>query len=209
MKVFVALLSVAVLIAVGRGALRQVERNPIPVRGLAVAIWPTWTPRPTATVPVYPSWTPQPTATSRWSATPTRTVTPGSVTATYTPSYPTLTATPMETLLPPVTQVPCGFPWPFTSGERLRIQGAATWHLGKGAEIDLIPAQDALCGIGMYQYDLGAPMSIAFAVEGDQRGDVIRCRAFALGLVAIMERPDMDSPGLHYAVLRWSGETRE
>jgi hypothetical protein len=152
--------------------------------------------------------TPDATATATWTTThaptATETRTPG---PTWTP-WPTLTVTPMQTLMPPETPVPCDQMWPFTSGERLRIQGAAVYWLRSGPEIDLIPAQDALCGLGMYEHDLGAPMTTVFAVEGDVRGDVIRCRAFALGVVCVLERPGLDDCQ-HYALLAWSGEVRE
>lgn len=178
---------------------------PVALDVRSAVAWPSWTPRPTNTPRLYPSWTPLPTATSRRSATPSQPTAAYTVTPTVLPS---VTPDLWATFLPTETPKPCEAAWQFTSGERLRIQGAALYHLRSGPEIDLIPAYDALCGIGLYLLDLGAPMTIEFAVEGDVRGDVIRCRGFATGIVASMEREGLDPASRHWAALRWDGEDR-
>lgn len=168
--------------------------------GNADAVWPTWTPLPTATKRVYPSWTPVPTATRRATATPTR-----SATRTATPEGPDLEAT----SLPSLTPKPCDAPWEFTQAERYRIQAAGMWHLRGGPEIDLIPQHDALCGIGLYTVNLGAPLTIEYTVEGDVQGDVIRCRGFCMGVVAVMERQGTDATCRFWGAISWGGEQIE
>jgi len=154
-------------------------------------VWPTWTPRPTATRRVYPSWTPQPTATSRRTATPTRTA---------TPNGPDLEAT----SLPSRTPRPCLDPWVFTTAELWRVQAAAL--LAGPVERDLIPAYDMLCGIGLYQRDLGMPTTESFAVEGDEDGSKILCRGFCMGIVAVMQVDGLDETCEAWNVVSWGGE---
>jgi hypothetical protein len=197
--ILAAAMVLLVLLAMGRCTSVAQETNLS-----ALAPYPTWTPRPTSTPRVYASWTLAPTATRRgatstpsatWAATPTRALAPS-----RTPTYDGM---------PPETPQPCNAPWMFSVQERLRIQGAATYWGAQPYEIDLLPYDDALVGIGWFQEDLGAVETEAFAVEGDEHGEVIRVRGFSLGIVAVMEAPGLDNTCQHWAILRWSGEPRE
>jgi len=167
----------------------------------AMAPYPTWTPRPTATPRVYASWTLAPTATRK-----TSTPRPVTVTATRTlaPSR-----TPTYDGMPPSatpTALPYGAPWPFSFRERQRIVAAALLALADGPDPDAEPFTDQVLSIGVYEEELGAPLSRAFAVQADS-GKAVHCRAFALGVVAV---PDTDAVGLctPYAVVKYSGEIR-
>lgn len=164
--------------------------------GTTAQVYPTWTPRPTATVKVYPSWTPVPSATRRAGAT----------------AMPTWTATPKAHITPdgspPTPTVkPCFSPWTFSVAERYRIQAAAVF--ADPPERDLIPRNDLLCGIGLYDNDLGMPTTAPFAVEGDIDGSKIVCRGFCMGVVAVMQQDGLDDTCQAWAILRWSGEARE
>ncbi len=172
----------------------------------ATVRWPSWTPMPTNTPRVYPSWTPLPTRTPRWTA--TRTPTPAFCT-------PTASATPEPTFTPaPTATLPgkgCEEPWPFTQGERLNIQAAALNHLwreGRRKEPMVLPHEDALLSVGLYALDLGAPLTDEFALlpDGGPHAGRIRVRGFALGIVALMERDDIDRTCRNWAVITWGGE---
>jgi hypothetical protein len=172
----------------------------------ATVRWPSWTPRPTNTPRVYPSWTPLPTNTPRWTA--TRTPTPAFCT-------PTASATPEPTFTPaPTATLPgkgCEEPWPFTQHERMNIQAAALNHLwreGRREEPMVLPHMDALLSVGLYALDLGAPLTDEFRLESDS-GGTIRCRGFALGIVAMYERDDIDRTCRNWAVITWGGEAQD
>lgn len=168
----------------------------------ATVRWPSWTPVPTNTPRVYPSWTPLPTRTARWT-----------VTATPTPTY--ATATPTVTMTPvPTPTLPargCEEPWPFTQEERLRIQAATLnrlWLVGRREEPQTLPWEDAILSIGLYALDLGAPLTDEFTLlpDGGPHAGRIRVRGFALGIVALMEREDIDRTCRNWAVISWGGE---
>jgi len=172
----------------------------------ATVRWPSWTPRPTNTPRFYPSWTPLPTNTPRWTA--TRTPTPAFCT-------PTASATPEPTFTPaPTATLPgkgCEEPWPFTQHERMNIQAAALNHLwreGRREEPMVLPHEDALLAIGLYAEELGAPLTDEYHLLPDSGEGRILVRGFALGLVAMMDAPNMDDTCRAYAVLSWSGEPR-
>ena len=166
----------------------------------ATVRWPSWTPVPSNTPRVYPSWTPLPTRTPRWTATPT---------PTPTFSTPTVAATLMPT--PTLPAHGCEEPWPFTQEERLRIQAATLnrlWLVGRREEPQTLPQEDALLSIGLYALDLGAPLTDEFALlpDGGPHAGRIRVRGFALGIVALMERDDIDMTCRNWAVITWGGE---
>ena len=169
-------------------------------------VWPSWTPVPTNTPRVYPSWTPAPTATR--TIPPTWTPTPSN-TPTWTPTdqvQPTMTAeapTP-----PPWPTKPCEAPWPFTYNERQTIAAAARnalW-LGSREEPQVLPQEDAVLSVGLYELDLGAPLTDEYTLLADDGGR-IRARGFALGIVALrVGAPDTCKS---WAVVSWGGEPRE
>ena len=178
----------------------------------ATVRWPSWTPMPTNTPRVYPSWTPLPTRTPRWTATPTRTTTP-----TWTATV-SVDATLTETAtMPPTPTLPahgCEEPWPFTQEERLRIQAATLnrlWREGRREEPQTLPQEDAILSIGLYALDLGAPLTdeLALLPDGGPHAGRIRVRGFALGIVALMERDDIDMTCRNWAVISWGGEATE
>lgn len=169
----------------------------------ATVRWPSWTPMPTNTPRVYPSWTPLPTRTQRWTATPT---------PTPTFSTPTVTMTPVPT--PTLPAHGCEEPWPFTQSERLRIQAATLnrlWLVGRREEPQTLPQEDAILSIGLYALDLGAPLTdeLALLPDGGPHAGRIRVRGFALGIVALMERDDIDMTCRNWAVITWGGELRD
>ena len=174
----------------------------------ATVRWPSWTPMPTNTPRVYPSWTPLPTRTPRWTATPTRTTTP-----TWTATV-SVDATLTETAtMPPTPTLPahgCEEPWPFTYNERMSIQASGLNHLWQGRidEPMTLPQEDTLLAIGLYAEELGAPLTDEYHLLPDSGEGRILVRGFALGLVAMMDAPNMDDTCRAYAVLSWSGEPR-
>ena len=174
----------------------------------ATVRWPSWTPLPTNTPRFYPSWTQAPTSTPRvypsWTPLPSRTATR---TATGQVE-PTITATVIDSTPPPWPTKPCEAPWPFTYQERQTIAAAARNHLWLGTrEEPQGPAQeDALLSIGLYELDLGAPLTDEYHLEADDGGR-IRCRGFALGIVAL--RDGAPSECRNWAVITWGGEARE
>ncbi len=188
--ILAAAMALLVLLATGRCTSVAQELNLS-----AMAPWPTWTPRPTATPRVYPSWTLAPSVTRRATATATRT--------------PTVTRTPTYDGMPPTTtptEFPCGSPWPFSFRERQRIVAAALLALADGGDPDALPFTDPLLTLGIYQEDLGAPLSREVKVQSDNGGKIV-LRAFALGVLALPET-DMPSLCLPYSVIKYSGEIR-
>lgn len=171
----------------------------------ATVRWPSWTPLPTNTPRVYPSWTPLPTRTPRWTATPTPT-------PTYATATPTVTMTPVPT--PTLPAHGCEEPWPFTQSERVRIQAATLnrlWLVGRREEPQTLPQEDAILSIGLYALDLGAPLTDEFTLlpDGGPHAGRIRVMGFALGIVALMERDDIDMTCRNWAVITWGGELRD
>lgn len=171
----------------------------------ATVRWPSWTPMPTNTPRVYPSWTPLPTRTPRWTATPTPT-------PTYATATPTVTMTPVPT--PTLPAHGCEEPWPFTQSERLRIQAATLnrlWLVGRREEPQTLPQEDVILSIGLYALDLGAPLTDEFVLlpDGGPHAGRIRCRGFALGIVAMYERDDIDRTCRNWAVITWGGDATE
>lgn len=172
----------------------------------ATVRWPSWTPEPTNTPRFYPSWTPLPTNTPRtypsWTPLPSRTATrtaTGQVT-------PTLTET-VADVTPPPTK-PCEAPWPFTYNERQTIAAAARNHLWLGSreEPPVLPQEDALLSIGLFALDLGAPLTDEYHLLADDGGR-IRCRGFALGIVALrVGAPDTCKA---WAIVTWGGKMTE
>jgi len=179
----------------------------------ATVRWPSWTPVPTNTPRFYPSWTPVPTSTPRaypsWtplpSRTPTRTAT-GQVTPTLAESTPL--ATVVDSTPPPWPTKPCEAPWPFTYNEAQTIAAAARNHLWLGTreEPQVAPQYDQILSIGLYALDLGAPLTDEYHLEADDGGR-IRCRGFALGVVAM--RDGAPSECKAWAVISWGGDSRE
>ena len=66
-----------------------------------------------------------------------------------------------------------------------------------------------LCGIGLYDNDLGMPTTAPFAVEGDVDGSKILCRGFCMGIVAVMQQEGLDDVCQDWAIIKWSGEARQ
>lgn len=172
----------------------------------ATVRWPSWTPQPTNTPRVYPSWTPEPTNTPRYTATSMPTPTFGPPTATFT-TAPTHTPQPTATLPPKG----CNEPWPFSYNERQNIAAAARNHLWLGSreEPQTLPQEDALLSIGLFASDLGAPLTDEYHLLPDDGEGYIRARGFALGVVALRERADIDGTCRSWAVISWGGEVRE
>lgn len=176
-------------------------------------VWPSWTPLPSNTPRVYPTWTPEPTNTPR--VYPTWTP-EASMTATQT-QIPTWTATPTAHVtpeMPPVYATPtlpsCSGFWPFTFSERMNIQAAALnllWGLLR--EPVVLPNEDPILGLGLYMHRLGCPVTDEYTILADDGRTRIRCRGFALGIVALMERADIKPECVDYAVLGWDGEPWE
>lgn len=179
----------------------------------ATVRWPSWTPVPTNTPRFYPSWTPVPTSTPRaypsWTPLPSRT--PRS-----TPSWtatdqvqPTLTIA--DSTPPPLPTKPCEAPWPFTYNEAQTIAAAARNHLWLGTreEPQTLPQEDEILSIGLYELDLGAPLTDEFRLLPDDGQGRIRVRGFALGIVAVRERADMDDTCRNWAVVSWGGEAAQ
>jgi len=170
----------------------------------ATVKWPSWTPEPTNTPRFYPSWTPVPTNTPRvypsWTPLPSRTP---RATATW-PAPPT----PPPAATPTPQDKPCEAPWPFTYNEAQTIAAAARNHLWLGTrEEPQGPAQeDALLSIGLYELDLGAPLTDEYHLEADDGGR-IRCRGFALGIVAL--RDGAPSECRNWAIVTWGGDATE
>lgn len=173
----------------------------------ATVRWPSWTLEPTNTPRVYPSWTQAPTSTPRvypsWTPLPSRT--------------PRSTATPQPTTIiadstpEPLPSKPCEAPWPFSYNERQNIAAAARnalW-LGTREEPQTLPQEDALLSIGLFALDLGAPLTDEYHLLPDDGEGRIRCRAFALGVVALRERADIGDACRNWAIISWGGEVRE
>ena len=140
-------------------------------------------PTQTATLTRLPTWTPTPTA---------------HVTLEMPPVY----ATP--------TLPSCSEFWPYSFSERLSIQAGALhllWGLLK--EPIVLPNEDPLLGLGLYMHRLGAPVTDEFVILGDDGRSRIRCRGFALGIVAVSEREDVKPECVDYAVIGWDGEVWE
>ena len=121
------------------------------------------------------------------------------------------TATPAWTPeTPPGT---CSEPWPYTYNERLNIQMAALnalWNSARAEWGPLVEAyNDPLLAIGLYERALGFPLTDEFTVAFDDGVGYIRCRAFALGVVALAEREGLDATCVRYAVIGTDGETVE
>ena len=169
----------------------------------ATVRWPSWTPEPSNTPRVYPSWTPLPTRTPRYTATtmPTPTFSPPTATL---PTHSTHTPQPTATLPPKG----CEEPWPFSYNERQNIAAAARNHLWQGAreEPQVAPQEDALLSIGLFAAILGAPLTDEYHLLPDDGEGYIRCRAFALGVVALRERADIDETCRNWSVVSWGGE---
>lgn len=174
----------------------------------ATVRWPTWTLAPTNTPRTYPSWTPEPTNTPRvypsWTPLPSRTP---RATPTWTPTgqeRPTMTATVIDSTPPPWPTKPCEAPWPFSYAERQTIAAAARnalW-LGSREEPQVLPQHDQILSIGLFALDLGAPLTDEYTILADDGGR-IRCRGFALGIVALREgAPDTCKA---CAVVSWGG----
>lgn len=163
----------------------------------ATVRWPSWTPLPTRTPRVYPSWTALPTRTPRWTAT-----------ATARPTFGTPTAIAPPVATPTLPQHDCEEPWPFTWGECQNIAAAARNHLWLGGrrEPQVAPQYDPVLSIGLYALDLGAPLTDEYHLLPDDGVGRIRCRGFALGIVALRERADMDGTCRAWAVVSWGGE---
>lgn len=176
----------------------------------ATVRWPSWTPLPTNTPRFYPSWTPVPTRTPRvypsWTPLPSRTATR---TATGQVE-PTITATVIDSTPPPWPTKPCEAPWPFTYNEAQTIAAAARNHLWLGTreEPQVAPQYDEILSIGLYALDLGAPLTDEYTILADDGAGRIRCRGFALGIVAVAEWAS-DDTCRNWAVISWGGNATE
>ena len=144
---------------------------------------------------------------------PTRTAT-----LTRTPTWTaTATATPTAHVTldtPPVYATPtlpsCSGFWPYTFSERLNIQLAALNRLwGLSQEPMVLPNEDPLLGLGLYMHRLGCPVTDEYTILADDGRSRIRCRGFALGIVAVSEREDIKPECVDYAVIGWDGEVIE
>jgi hypothetical protein len=72
-----------------------------------------------------------------------------------------------------------------------------------------LPLEDELLAIGLYQYDLGCPVTDEFTLEPENGVGLIRVRGFSLGIVALIVRDDIPSECQRWSVLRWSGEPKD
>jgi hypothetical protein len=113
------------------------------------------------------------------------------------------TPEPTPDLLPPRTITPVDVGkcrGSYTEAERARILGGALYGLSEPMERDLVYSQDATLQLGSGREALGAPVTPSYAVQADD-GGLIRCRGFALGIVAIRSECD-------WGVVEWDGEGR-
>jgi len=137
-----------------------------------------------------------------WTATPT-----AHVTLDMPPTMP-------EQPTPTLESLPsCGAPWPFTYNERLSIQAGAL-HLLWGSyrmreEPQTLPLEDELLAIGLYGEQLGAPQTDEYTLKPESGVGLIRVRAFATGIVALMERDDIPSECQRWAIIGWDGEAMQ
>jgi len=149
---------------------------------------------PTSTPTVAPTATATATQTMRPTATVTITVTP--------------TPIPSPIWCPTATPPPPKACWDYerlSYVERQRVWNAALYHLGRGIELDLLPYEDVTLVRGMIDEALGAPQTISYAVESDVRGELLRCRGFALGILVMRESAERVDCR-NWTVLGWDGE---
>ena len=175
------------------------------------------TPAHSATETLTPraSATPEPSATSTRTAQPspseTYSATPSCTRESSPHATPTCTESPTGTpTLSPLPSKPCEAPWPYTYAERQTIAAAARNHLWLGPAGDepmTLPQEDAILSIGLYLLDLGAPLTSEYAVLAENHAH-IRCRGFALGIVALVDGREYsaDNTCRNWAVLSWGGD---
>jgi hypothetical protein len=87
--------------------------------------------------------------------------------------------------------------------------GALNLCWGLSREPMVLPNEDPILGLGLYMHQLGCPTTDEYTLLADDGVTRIRCRGFALGIVAVMQRGDIPPECRDYAVIGWDGEVRE
>ena len=144
------------------------------------------------------------TRTPTWTATATATPT-AHVTLDTPPTMPEPSATP--------TLPSCSKPWPFTYNEILNIHAAALHARLSNHQIheepQTLPLEDEILALGLFAEKLGAPQTDEYTLLADDDVTKIKCRAFALGIVAVMMCEHIPAECQRWAVIGWDGEVIE